>query len=50
MKNQKPRGNMGGMAGGQPPQMPIDLTTTTGVKNSKGTSIFKSAGNIKKNI
>ena len=48
MKNQKPRGNMGGMAGGQPPQMPIDLTTTTGVKNSKGTSIFKSAVILRK--
>ena len=43
---------MNGQAGGgtpqQRPQMQVDLTTTTGVKNSKGTNIFKSAVILRK--
>ena len=43
---------MNGQAGGgnpqQRPQMQVDLTTTSGVKNSKGTSIFKSAVILRK--
>ena len=43
---------MNGQAGGgnpqQRPQMQVDLTTTSGVKNSKGTSIFKSVVILRK--
>ena len=43
---------MNGQAGGgtpqQRPQMQVDLTTTNGVKNSKGTNIFKSAVILRK--
>ena len=43
---------MNGQAGGgtpqQRPQMQVDLTTTSGVKNSKGTNIFKSAVILRK--
>ena len=40
-------GNVGGQ-GPQQRQMQVDLTTTTAVKNSKGTSVFKSAVILRK--
>ena len=41
-------GQVGGGTPQQRPQMQVDLTTTTGVKNSKGTNIFKSAVILRK--
>ena len=40
------KGNVGGNP--QQRQMQVDLTTTTAVKNSKGTSVFKSAVILRK--